>query len=186
MTLNLTAGISQVLWGSNYILLKRYEIAENRNHEKTEYCSLSMIDIKRPKFGDTMELDSVLENNSVLTRAYGILFYFFVFILLSKWNFKKRLQQRSFFIRPIGTFTLAEIGIIEVTVMLVTSLCWWLNYGDHYKMLMTNKYVGDIPIGHRHHNMPECDVTSLMLIRYVDFSPTSKSCHQHIWSPTSM
>ena len=39
-----------------------------------------------------------------------------------------------------------------VTVMLVTSLCWWLDDCDHFKML----------------------------------SPTSKSCHQHIWFPTSV
>ena len=37
--------------------------------------------------------------------------------------------------------------------------------GDHFKMLMTKKYVddiflhvGDILIGHQHHNTPECDV----------------------------
>ena len=39
----------------------------------------------------------------------------------------------------------------RVTVMLVTSLCWWLNDGDHFKMFVTKKYVGDIPIGHLHH-----------------------------------
>ena len=46
-----------------------------------------MINIKRPKLDDTMydaEVDSVLENNSVLTSAYGILFYFLVLMLLSK------------------------------------------------------------------------------------------------------
>ena len=54
---------------------------------------------------------------------------------------------------------------VLVTVMLVTSLCWWLNDDEHFKMLMTKKvcwwhfpHVGDIPMGHHHHNMPECDV----------------------------
>ena len=49
--------------------------------------------------------------------------------------------------------------------MLMTSLCWGLYDGDHFKMLMTREYVGDIflhvgdiLIGHQHHNMPECDV----------------------------
>ena len=28
---------------------------------------------------------------------------------------------------------------LKVTVMLVASLCWWLNDGDHFKILMTKK-----------------------------------------------
>ena len=36
------------------------------------------------------------------------------------------------------------MGFQTVTVMLVTSLFWWLNDGDHFKMLVTKKYVGDI------------------------------------------
>ena len=133
----------------------------------------------------------------------------------------------------------------SVTVMLVTSLCWWLNDGDHFKMLVTKKvcwwhfsacwwhynrsptslyarmwcwwpicYVGDMKfnlvpnsiefspslnrcwgtyIGHQHHITPECDVGDwyLMLVPssrcwWRALSPTSKSCHQHIWSPTSV
>ena len=31
-----------------------------------------------------------------------------------------------------------------MTMMLVTSLCCLLNDGDHFKMLVTKKYVGDI------------------------------------------
>jgi len=49
--------------------------------------------------------------------------------------------------------------------MLVTLLCWWLNDGENFKMLVTKKYVGDIflhvddiPIGHKNHYMPECYV----------------------------
>ena len=59
--------------------------------------------------------------------------------------------------------TIEHLG--RVTVTLMTSLCWWLNDDDHFKMLVTKKYVrdiflhvGDILIGDQHHNMPECDV----------------------------
>ena len=48
-------------------------------------------------------------------------------------------------------------------------------------------------IGHQHHNTPECDVGDwyLMLVPnsrcwWRDLSPTSKTCHQLIWSPTSV
>ena len=51
-------------------------------------------------------------------------------------------------------------------------------------MSMTKKYVGDmflhvsyIPIGHQHHNMPECDVGDVCS---AVLSPTSLTCHQHI------
>ena len=59
-----------------------------------------------------------------------------------------------------------------VTVMLVTSLCWWLNDCDWFQMLMTEslcwrRYVGDF-------------------LNVLNLSPTSKSCQQHIWSPTSV
>ena len=60
---------------SKFWIFHRFEIAENWNFEKTEYCSLAMIDIKPPKLGETKNetgLDSVLENNSALTRAYGV------------------------------------------------------------------------------------------------------------------
>ena len=74
-----------------------------------------------------------------------------------------------------------------MTVMLVTSLCWW------------RRYVGDISIADQHHNIPECDghstrqkVINILVINFVgrirvllwwcDLSPTSKSCNQHIWS----
>ena len=48
-------------------------------------------------------------------------------------------------------------------------------------------------IRHQHHNTPECDVGDrfLMLVPsswcwWRDLSPTSKTCHQPIWSPTSV
>ena len=34
----------------------------------------------------------------------------------------------------------------------------WLKDGDRFQMLVTKRYVGDIPIGHQHHYMSECDV----------------------------
>ena len=132
-----------------------------------------------------------------------------------------------------------------VTVMLVTSWCWWLYVGDNFRIFVTKKdvgdifmHVGDMPMGHQHNYMPECDVgdrfvmletwnstwcqiqwrfllsineswvtkighqhhnTSecdvgdwyLMLVPnfwcwWRDMSPTSQTCHQHIWSPTSV
>ena len=117
------------------------------------------------------------------------------------------------------------------TVMLVISLCWWLNDGDHFKMLVTFQSVTNIIIcqnvmlvtdmlcwrheiqpgakfnhffpslnrswgtyiGPQHHNTPECDVGDWYLTLvpnsrcwWRDLSPTSKSCHQYIWSPTSV
>ena len=38
------------------------------------------------------------------------------------------------------------------------SRCWWLNDGDHLRCWWQKKYVGDISVGHKHHNMPEYDV----------------------------
>ena len=75
-------------------------------------------------------------------------------------------------------------------LMMVTILrCWWQKkyYDDIFL------HVGDIPIGHEHHNMLECDVGDWywMFVPnswcwWRNLSPTSKSCHQHIWSPTSI
>ena len=69
--------------------------------------------------------------------------------------------------------------------MLVASLCWWLNDGDHFKMLMTKKYVGfiflhvgDLPISHQHHNMPECDVRD----RYVMLETWNSNWCQVQWN----
>ena len=82
---------------SKFWIFHQFEIAENWNFEKTEYCSLAMIDIKPPKLGETKNetgLDSVLDNSSASTRAYGVLFYILMFMLLLKWDnisFQKRL-----------------------------------------------------------------------------------------------
>ena len=81
--------------------------------------------------------------------------------------------------------------------MLVTDmLCWRHEIQPGAKF---NKFVPSLNrswgtyIGHQHHNTPECDVGDwyLMLVPnsrcwWRDLSPTSKSCHQHICSPTSV
>ena len=81
--------------------------------------------------------------------------------------------------------------------------CWWpiCYVGDMKFNLVPNSIIffpslnrsWGTYIGHQHHNTPECDVGDwyLMLVPnsrcwWRDLSPTSKSCHQHIWSPTSV
>ena len=61
-----------------------------------------------------------------------------------------------------------------VTVMLVTSLCWWLYDGDRFEMLVTESLCWWFS---------QCfkSVTNIL-----DRSPISQTCHQHIWSPTSV
>ena len=61
-----------------------------------------------------------------------------------------------------------------LTVMLVTSLSWWLYDGDWFQILVAEslcwrlfRYVGDF-------------------LNVLNRSPTSKSYHQHIWSATSV
>ena len=65
-------------------------------------------------------------------------------------------------------------------LMMVTIFrCWWHKkyIGDIFR------YVGDIPIGHQHHNMPECDVGESMVTDIwcwcltLDVGDTT--CHQH-------
>ena len=51
--------------------------------------------------------------------------------------------------------------------MLVTSLCWLLYDGDGFEMLANFHYVGDF-------------------LNVLNRSPTSQTCHQHVWSPTSV
>ena len=72
----------------------------------------------------------------------------------------------------IGTFFRL---VIQATVVLVKSLCFWLNVGDIAAIILI-LYVSD---------------WYLMLVTSSccwsrDFSPTSQTCHQHIWSPTSV
>ena len=81
--------------------------------------------------------------------------------------------------------------------------CWWpICYVGDMKFHLMPKSMKFFPslnsswgtqIGHQHHNTPECDVGDwyLMLMPnsrcwWRDLSPTSKSCPQHILSPTSV
>ena len=64
--------------------------------------------------------------------------------------------------------------VTVILLAMVTSLCWWLYEGDWFEMLVTESLCW-------------------RLFRYVDDflnvlnrSPTSKTCHQHIWSQTSV
>ena len=52
-----------------------------------------------------------------------------------------------------------------VTVMLVTTLCWWCYDGDRYNLLITKSLC-------------------LRLFSFLNRSPTSLTCHQHILSPS--
>ena len=65
--------------------------------------------------------------------------------------------------------------------MLVTSLCWWLYDGDWFKMLVTESLCWWL--------FSLCWWFSLCIksvTNILNRSPTSQSCHQHIWSPTSV
>ena len=87
--------------------------------------------------------------------------------------------------------------IICQNVLLVTDmLCWRheIQPGAKFNKFFPsfNRSWGTY-IGHQHQNTPECDVGYwyLMLVPnsrccYRNFSPTSKSCHQQIWCPTSV
>ena len=89
---------------------------------------------------------------TIKDTTFSIIYTLWAF-LQTKVRFQRSGRIQKFDISCASTSLGA--GTMLVTVMLVTSLCWWLN-GDHFKMLRTKKYVGDILIGH--HNMPVCDV----------------------------
>ena len=78
--------------------------------------------------------------------------------------------------------------------MLVKSLIWWLYVENYCKLLLTKicwwcfLHVGDIPIGHQHHNIGyQLDILMPShWCRWCDVSLKSQICHQHIWSSTSV
>ena len=65
-------------------------------------------------------------------------------------------------------------SIRTVIVMLVTSLCWRLYNGDWFQMLIAESLCW---------RLSQCikSVTNIL-----NRSPTFQTCHQHIWSPTSV
>ena len=64
--------------------------------------------------------------------------------------------------------------VFMVTVMLVTSLCWWLYDGDWYQILVAESLCWWFS---------RCIKS---VINILNRSPTSQTCHQNIWSPTSV
>ena len=63
--------------------------------------------------------------------------------------------------------------MVQVTVMLVTSLCWWHRYVGDFMMVTDFRC--------RWQNRYVCDFLNVL-----NRSPTSQTCHQHICSPTSV
>ena len=69
---------------------------------------------------------------------------------------------------------------VTVTVMLVTSLCWWLYDGDWFHMLVTESLCWRL--------FSLCWWFSHCIksvANILNRSPTSKTCYQLIWSQTS-
>jgi len=69
----------------------------------------------------------------------------------------------------------------EVTVMLVTSLCWWLYDGDWFQMLVSESLYWRLFSLCWWFSQCIKSVTNIL-----NRSSTSQSCHQHIQSPTSV
>ena len=68
-----------------------------------------------------------------------------------------------------------------VTVMLVTSLCWWLYDGDWFQMLAAESLCWRLFSLCWWFSQCIKSVTNIL-----NRSPTSQTCHRHIWSPTSV
>ena len=71
--------------------------------------------------------------------------------------------------------------LIRVTVMLVTSLCWWLYDGDWFEMLVAESLCWRFESLFWWFSHCIWSVTNIL-----NRSLTSQTCHQHIWSPTSV
>ena len=72
-------------------------------------------------------------------------------------------------------------GYKKVTKRLVTSLCWWLYYGDWFQMLVAESLCWRLFSLCRWFCQCIKSVTNIL-----NRSPTSQTCHQDIWSPTSV
>ena len=75
-------------------------------------------------------------------------------------------------------FCIIAASFWPVTVMLVTSWCWWLTVNDNFRMLATElrSWYPTLMLRDRGCWWP----------KWPKPSPTSKNCHQHISSPTSV
>jgi len=99
--------------------------------------------------------------------------------LISK-SFKKPQVRFSkfYFIVAVKHF---QFAVKMVTVMLVTSLYWWLNDGDWFEMLVAESVCWRLFTLSWWFCQHLESVTNIL-----NQSPTSQICHQHIWSPTSV
>ena len=70
---------------------------------------------------------------------------------------------------------------LTVTVILVTSLCWWLYDGDWFKMLVAESLCWWLFSLCWWFSQCIKSVTNIL-----NRSPSSQTCHQYIWSPTSV
>ena len=66
-------------------------------------------------------------------------------------------------------------------VMLVTTWCWWFYDSDRFKMLVTESLCWRLFSLCWWFSQCIKSVTNIL-----NWSPTSHTCHQHIWSPTSV
>ena len=87
----------------------------------------------------------------------------------------------------VHLFTITKLELespssgLTVTVMLVTSLCWWLYDGDWFEMLVAESLCWWLFSLCWWFSQCIKSVTNIL-----NRSPTSQTCHQHIWSPTSV
>ena len=85
-------------------------------------------------------------------------------------------------ILPVRTTTTGNVWTKTwVTVMLVTSLCWWLYDGDRFEMLVAESSYWQL-----FSLRSLCFQCIKSVTNILNRSPTSQNCHQHIWSPTSV
>ena len=120
-----------------------------------EDCSYSW-DVKLTEFGYCIS-NKIINNLSTGNWANSIYFSF----------------------QHIWTYCFPYEYFYLVTVMLVTSLCWWLYDGPSlmvtvFRCWWQNHYVGDF----------FCYVGDFLNV--LNRPPTSQTCHQQIWSLTSV
>ena len=70
---------------------------------------------------------------------------------------------------------------VSVTVMLATSLCWCLYDGDWFQMLVAKSLCWRLFSLCWRFSLCIKSVTNIL-----NRLPTFQTCHQHIWSPTSV
>ena len=81
--------------------------------------------------------------------------------------------------RPLWTASnsVAE-SVLQVKVIMVTSSCWWIYDGDWFQMLVAESLCWRF--------FSLCWWFSKSFTNILNRSPTSQTCHQHIWSPWSV